>query len=85
MSASAPPNFEILLDIPVTLSVQLGSCQLAMKQVLELTAGSVIQLDQTAESPVDLFVNDKLVARGEVVAMEDRLGIKITEVFGKKE
>jgi flagellar motor switch protein FliN len=71
------------MDIPVKVSVELGSCQLPMRDVLQLGAGSVVRLDQAADSPVDLYVNQKLVARGEVVVVEDRFGIKVTEIFGK--
>ncbi len=77
------PNYEVLMDIPVKVSVELGSCQLPMRDVLQLGAGSVVPLDQAAEAPVDLYVNQKLVARGEVVVVEDRFGIKVTEIIGK--
>ena len=77
------PNFDILLDVPVKLSVELGSCQLSMREVLKLGPGSVVQLEKQADAPVDLYVNQKLIARGEVVVVEDRFGIKITELFGK--
>lgn len=80
---ATPPNLEVLLDIPVKISVELGSCQLPMREVLQLAAGSVVQLDQAAEAPVDLYVNHKLVARGEVVVVEDCFGIKVTEILGK--
>jgi len=53
-----------------------------MRDVLQLTSGSVVQLDKVADSPVDIFVNQRLVARGEVVVIEDQFGIKITEIFG---
>jgi flagellar motor switch protein FliN/FliY len=56
-----------------------------MKEVLQLDVGSVVQLDKEAESPVDLYVNEKLVARGEVVVVDDHYGIKVTEIVGKKE
>jgi flagellar motor switch protein FliN/FliY len=82
-TADSPPNLDILLDIPVKLSVELGSCQMSMQEVLQLAAGSVVPLDKPADAPVDLFVNQKLVARGEVVVVEDRFGIKITEIIGK--
>lgn len=87
MSAApeSPSNLEVLFDIPVQLSVELGGCQLAMKEVLQLGVGSVVQLDKEAESPVDLYVNEKLVARGEVVVVDDHYGIKVTEIIGKKE
>jgi flagellar motor switch protein FliN/FliY len=77
-----PPNLEILLDVPVNLTVELGSCQMPMRDVLQLTVSSVLQLDKLASAPVELFVNRKLIARGEVVVVEDRFGIKITEIVG---
>ncbi len=79
-----PPNLELLLDIPVKLSVELGSVQMSMQEVLQLGPGSVVQLDKSADAPVELFVNQKLVARGEVVMMDDRFGIKITEITNGK-
>ena len=82
-TADAPPNLEVLLDVPVKLSVELGSCQMSMRDVLQLNVGSVVQLDKAADAPVDLYVNHKLVARGEVVVVEDRFGIKLTEIFSK--
>jgi flagellar motor switch protein FliN/FliY len=81
--AEVPANLEVLLDVPVKLSVELGSCQMPMREVLQLASGSVVQLDKLADSPVELYVNHKLVARGEVVVVEDRLGLKITELLGK--
>jgi flagellar motor switch protein FliN/FliY len=80
----ATPNLEVLLDVPVRLTVELGACQMPMREVLQLAAGSVIQLDKVADSPVDLFVNQRRIARGEVVVVEDRFGIKITEMLGAK-
>jgi flagellar motor switch protein FliN/FliY len=80
-----PQNLDILLDVPVQLTVQLGSCQLSMRDVLQLNVGSVVQLDKAADAPVDLQVNEKLVARGEVVVVENRFGLKITELLVAKE
>ena len=73
---------DIVLDVKVKVTVQLGSVQLPMRDVLALTAGSVVQLTQHASDPVGLFVNDKLVAYGEVVVVEENFGIKITELVG---
>jgi len=75
-------TLDIVLDVKVKVTVQLGSVQLPMREVLELTAGSVVQLTQHASDPVGLFVNDKLIAYGEVVVVEDNFGIKITELVG---
>lgn len=75
-----PGNLDLFLDVPVSVSVQLGSCQLPMRDVLQLGPGSVVQLEKLADAPVDVLVNDKLVARGEVVVVDNRFGIKITEM-----
>jgi flagellar motor switch protein FliN len=77
-----PSNLHLVLDVPVSLTIELGSCQLPMREVLQLDVGSVVQLDKSADAPVELSVNGKLIARGEVVVVEDRFGIKITEVIG---
>ncbi len=73
---------DLVLDVKVKVTVQLGSCQLPMREVLELAPGAVIQLAQHASDPVGLYVNDKLIAYGEVVVVEDSFGIKITELVG---
>jgi flagellar motor switch protein FliN/FliY len=82
-TAENPPNLAVLLDIPVQVSVELGSCQMAMREVLQLKPGSIVQLDRVADAPVDLYVNEKLLARGEVVVVDERFGIKVTEIIGK--
>ena len=69
-----PANLEVLLDVPVKVTVELGSCQMPMRDVLQLNSGSVVQLDKIADAPVDLYVNQKRIAHGEVVVVEDRLG-----------
>jgi flagellar motor switch protein FliN/FliY len=84
MNATAPnpANLNLVLDVPVSLTIELGSCQLPMREVLQLSVGSVVQLEKAADAPVELSVNGKLIARGEVVVIEDRYGVKITEVIG---
>jgi flagellar motor switch protein FliN/FliY len=77
-------TLDLVLDVKVKVTVQLGSCQLPMREVLELSPGAVIQLSQHASDPVGLYVNDKLIAYGEVVVVEDSFGIKITELVGSK-
>jgi flagellar motor switch protein FliN/FliY len=69
-----PPNLEMLLDVRVQLSIELGSCQMAMRDVLQLNPGAV--------APVELYANHKRIARGEVVVADDCYGIKITELIG---
>ena len=78
----SPSNLNLVMDVPVSLTIELGSCQLPMREVLQLNVGSVVQLDKSADAPVELSVNGKLIARGEVVVVEDRFGVKITEVIG---
>lgn len=76
-------TLDLVLDVKVKVTVQLGSCLLPMRDVLALSVGSVIQLQHRASEPVGLYVNDKLVAYGEVVVVEENFGIKITELVGK--
>ncbi len=77
------PNLSVLLDVPVNLTVELGGCHMPMREVLQLRTGSVVQLDKLADEPVQLSVNTKVVARGEVVVVDSRFGIKITEILGE--
>jgi len=77
-------NLDIVLDVPVKLTVELGSCLLPMREVLQLGVGSVVQLDKVADDPVQLSVNRMMVARGEVVIVENRFGLKITELVGSR-
>lgn len=73
-------NLSMVMDVKVQLSVKLGSCYLPMKNLMELTPGTVLQLKQQATDPVGLYVNDKLIAYGEVVVVDDNFGIKVTEI-----
>jgi flagellar motor switch protein FliN/FliY len=82
-TAENPANMNLVLDVPVSLTIELGGCQLPMREVLQLSIGSVVQLDKAADAPVELSINGKLIARGEVVIIEDRYGVKITEVVGR--
>jgi flagellar motor switch protein FliN/FliY len=77
-------KLNIVLDVKVQVTVRLGSCELPMRDVLELGPGAIIQLNQRANDPVGLYVNDKLIARGEVVVLEESFGIKITELVGDR-
>ena len=76
------PKVNLVMDVKVQLTVRLGSATLAMRDVLELSPGAIIQLNQRANDPVGLYVNDKLIARGEVVVLEETFGIKVTELIG---
>jgi len=82
-AAAAPANLDFLLDVPVKLSAELGSCKMTMQELLDLDLGTVVQLDKPANANVDVYVNQKLVARGEVVVAEDNFGIRIKEIVTK--
>ena len=82
---SISPNLDVLMEVPVKITVELGSCMMPMKDVLQLGSGSVVQLDKVADAPVDLYVNQRRIAIGEVVVVEDQFGIKITKILGSNE
>lgn len=73
-------NLEILMDIKLQLTVELGRTELPIKKVLELTRGSIVELEKVAGEPVELYANGKLVAHGEVVVIEDNFGLRITSI-----
>lgn len=73
-------NLDLLMDIKLRLTVELGRTELPIKKVLELTRGSVVELDKIAGEPVELFANGKLIAKGEVVVIEDNFGLRITNI-----
>ena len=70
----------LVMDIPVSLSVELGQTQLEVREVLALAAGSVIELNKLQEEPVDIRINGRLIARGEIVLVKNNLAVKITEL-----
>ena len=74
------PRHELLMGVPLTLSAELGRCSLRVRELLELGVGAVVHLDREADAPVDLLVNGTIVARGEVVAVDGRFGVRITEL-----
>jgi flagellar motor switch protein FliN/FliY len=80
-----PRGLEMILDIPLDVTVELGRVRMLIKDVLELSSGSIIELDRVAGEPVDLLVNGRLVAKGEVVVIEDNFGIRITEIVSPAE
>jgi flagellar motor switch protein FliN/FliY len=73
-------NLELVMDVTLSLTVELGKTEISIKEVLELTRGSVIELDRVAGEPVDLLANGKLIAKGEVVVIEDNFGLRITSI-----
>lgn len=74
-------NLDLLLDVEIPVSVEVGRTQMSLEDVLNLVPGSIVALDKKAEEPVDLRVNGKLVARGEVVLVDDSYGLRITQII----
>ena len=79
-SAGAPRNFDLLLDVPLEVTVEIGRTTLPLKDLLALGAGSVIELAKASDEPLDVLVNGKPVARGEAVMVNDKFGIRLTDV-----
>jgi flagellar motor switch protein FliN/FliY len=74
-------NLDLLMTVPLKITAELGTCKMLVEDILKLGTGSIVELDRLAGGPVDLLVNDKLVARGEVVAIDDNFGVRITELI----
>lgn len=81
VSAVDDSSLDILMDIPLQVSVELGRVKMIVKDVIELGAGSIIEIEKSAGEAVDVLVNNRLVARGEVVVIEDNFGVRITEIL----
>ena len=81
----APNNIEMILDIPVNLTVELGRTKLAIRSLLQLAQGSVVELDGLAGEPMDVLVNGCLIAQGEVVVVNDKFGIRLTDIISPSE
>ena len=75
-----PRNFGLLLDIPLEVTVEIGRTRTSIKNILQLAQGSVVELDAMAGSPMDVLINGYLIAQGEVVVVNDRFGIRLTDV-----
>jgi len=82
---SIPSNLEMIMDLPLEVTVRLGHTRILIGDLLRLDKNSVLELSQGADEPLDIVVNDKVLARGEVVVMDDRLGIRITDIVSRKE
>lgn len=79
------PDIQMVLDIPVTLSVELGRVKVPIKYILQLAQGSVVELDALAGEPMDVLVNGYLIAQGEVVVVNDKFGIRLTDIVTPSE
>ncbi|MEQ9462687.1 MAG: flagellar motor switch protein FliN [Haliea sp.] len=78
-------NFDLLLDVPVTLSVEIGRTRMSIKDLLALNQGALVELDREVNAPLDLMVNGTLIARGEVVELEGRFGLRLIDVVSPSE
>jgi len=78
-------DIEFLLDIPVEITVQLGNTRMMIKELLQLGQGSVIELDKLAGEPMEVLVNNKLIARGEVVVVNEKFGLRLTDIVSPTE
>ncbi|WP_164215468.1 flagellar motor switch phosphatase FliY [Virgibacillus sp. YIM 98842] len=78
-------NLDLLLDIPLRVTVELGRTQRTIKDILDLSAGSIIELDKLAGEPVDILVNQKLIAKGEVVVIDENFGVRVTDIVSQSD
>ncbi|MBQ9376681.1 MAG: flagellar motor switch protein FliN, partial [Schwartzia sp.] len=78
-------NIGLILDVPLQVTVELGRTKKSIKEVLELTNGSIVELDKLAGEPVDILVNGKYLAKGEVVVIDENFGVRITDIVSPEE
>jgi len=78
-------NLEFILDIPLQVTVELGRTKLLVKDILQLNQGAVVELTKLAGEPLDIFVNSKLVARGEAVVVNDKFGVRLVDIVSPNE
>ena len=79
------PELDVILDIPVTVSLEVGNTEITIRNLLQLNQGSVIELDRMAGEPLDVLVNGTLIAHGEVVVVNEKFGIRLTDVVSPSE
>lgn len=83
--ADSTDNIGVILDVPVTLSLEIGRARIAIRHLLQLNQGSVVELDRAAGEPLDVFVNGAMVAHGEVVMVNEKFGVRLTDVVSPSE
>ena len=84
-ATSGDINLDVVLDIPVTLSMEVGRSRLSIRSLLQLNQGSVVELNRATGEPLDVYVNGTLVAHGEVVVVNEKFGIRLTDVISPAE
>ena len=84
-SGAPGANIDMILDIPISLSVELGRTRMLIKELLQLGQGSIVELDKLAGEPIEILVNGRLIARGEAVVVNEKFGVKLTDVVSPSE
>jgi flagellar motor switch protein FliN/FliY len=84
-STEINPNLKMILDIPLRVTVELGRTKMSVRDLINLGQGSVIELSKIAGEPLEVFVNDKLIARGEAVVVNEKFGVRLTDIISTKE
>lgn len=80
-----PVNFDVIMDVPVNISMEIGRTAINIRNLLQLNQGSIVELDRLAGEPLDVLVNGTLIARGEVVVINEKFGIRLTDVISPAE
>lgn len=83
--AGADLNLDVILDVPVSLSLEVGRARIPIRNLLQLNQGSVVELERGAGEPLDVYVNGTLIAQGEVVVVNDRFGVRLTDIVSPSE
>lgn len=78
-------NMDLIMNVPLNVSIEIGTTKRKIKDIMGFTQGTVIELDKQAGAPVDIIVNGQLIAHGDVVVIDDNFGVRITEIVGTKE
>ena len=85
LKSALEPNLDVILDVPVTLSLEVGRTEMSVGNLLRLTQGAVVELERNAGEPLDVMVNGALVAHGEIVVINDKFGIRLVDVVQNAE
>lgn len=85
VSSDREPNLNMIMDIPLKLTAELGRTKIVVSDLLNLGQGSVIELNKLAGEPMEILINDKLIAKGEAVVVNDKFGVRLTDIISPKE
>lgn len=83
--ATATRDIEFLLDIPVEITIQIGRTKMLIKEILQLGQGSIVELEKLAGEPMEILANNRLIARGEVVVVNEKFGVRLTDIISTSE